>query len=59
MLIEFRRSHNAIIRINTGYFRHKVNQLLTSMTRTNYHYVSRRINFHPARRRKEAMRWHR
>ena len=28
-----------------------------SMTLTNYHYVSRRINFRPARRRREAMRW--
>ena len=32
---------------------------LPSMTLTNYHYVSRRINFRPARRRREAMRWHR
>ena len=32
--------------------------IFSSMTRTNHHYVSRRLNFHPARRRREAMRWH-
>ncbi len=39
--------------------RHNHTRKDTSMTHTNYHYVSRRINFRPARRRREAMRWHR